>query len=137
MSDEPTVRTTGSATTTIGAPIGDVFAAVTDVTRMGERSPERLAARWIGDAAGPAVGARFEGGNLATLGPIMLKHDDVRGRRVRAGCALRVRHRGSHVLAVRVRRGGRGRTVTESFSHPPHVGWQKRVYGRLANRRRR
>ena len=24
--------------------------------------------------------------------------------------------------------------VTESFSHPPYVGWQKFVYGRLANR---
>ena len=29
-----------------------------------------------------------------------------------------------------------GTVVTESFSHPPHVGWQRWIYARLANRRR-
>lgn len=63
----------GSATTTIERPVEDVFAAVADVTRMGEWSPECIAARWIAPATGPAVGARFEGDNIARLGPITLK----------------------------------------------------------------
>ncbi len=34
-----------------------------DVTRMGEWSPECLQCRWLDGAAGPGVGARFEGRN--------------------------------------------------------------------------
>jgi uncharacterized protein YndB with AHSA1/START domain len=58
MTDAPTV--TGSATTTIAAPIGEVYAAVTDMTRIGEWSPECTSCRWLGDATGPVVGAEFE-----------------------------------------------------------------------------
>src|SRR4051812_2231054 len=38
-----------------------VWALVTDVTRVGEFSPETLDAKWIDGATGPAVGARFKG----------------------------------------------------------------------------
>lgn len=40
-----------------------VFAAITDVTRMGEWSPETHAAEWNDGADGPAVGATFTGHN--------------------------------------------------------------------------
>lgn len=40
-----------------------VWAAVTDVTRMGEWSPECHTCEWIGGATGPAVGATFQGHN--------------------------------------------------------------------------
>nr|MDQ3610543.1 SRPBCC family protein [Actinomycetota bacterium] len=40
----------------------DVWALVSDVTRMGEWSPENLGADWISGAAGE-VGARFRGRN--------------------------------------------------------------------------
>ncbi|MEM7093912.1 MAG: SRPBCC family protein [Actinomycetota bacterium] len=40
-----------------------LYELISDVTRMGEWSPETTAAEWIGDAAGPAVGARFKGTN--------------------------------------------------------------------------
>ncbi len=50
------------ATTTIAAPPEAVWTLVTDVTRMGEWSPENTGGRWIG-AGGPAVGARFIGWN--------------------------------------------------------------------------
>ena len=73
MNDVSTEPVTRSATTTIAAPISAVFAAVTDVTRMGEWSPECVACRWVGDATGPAVGAKFEGDNVAAVGPITLK----------------------------------------------------------------
>jgi uncharacterized protein YndB with AHSA1/START domain len=40
-----------------------VFALITDVTRMGEWSPECVKAEWVDGATGPAVGARFKGHN--------------------------------------------------------------------------
>ncbi|MGH8894561.1 MAG: SRPBCC family protein [Actinomycetes bacterium] len=40
-----------------------VWELVSDVTRMGEWSPETTSCRWLGGAAGPAVGARFRGTN--------------------------------------------------------------------------
>lgn len=36
---------------------------VSDVTRMGEWSPETHSAVWLGGATGPAVGAKFRGSN--------------------------------------------------------------------------
>ena len=50
-----------SVTVTMQAPIGDVWDLVSDITRIGEFSPETFEAEWLGDAAGPAVGARFRG----------------------------------------------------------------------------
>jgi uncharacterized protein YndB with AHSA1/START domain len=40
-----------------------VFAAITDVTRMGEWSPETYAAEWNEGFDGPAMGATFTGHN--------------------------------------------------------------------------
>src|SRR5215213_9637584 len=40
-----------------------VWSAVSDVTRMGEWSPECHTCAWAEDATGPAVGARFVGHN--------------------------------------------------------------------------
>lgn len=40
-----------------------VWAMVSDVTRMGEWSPETHGATWIKGATGPAPGAKFKGGN--------------------------------------------------------------------------
>ncbi|MCZ7528720.1 MAG: SRPBCC family protein [Acidimicrobiia bacterium] len=40
-----------------------VYDLVSDVTRMGQWSPETIAAEWIPPADGPAVGARFRGRN--------------------------------------------------------------------------
>ena len=38
-----------------------MWALVSDVTRIGEFSPETLEGRWIDGADGPAVGVRFQG----------------------------------------------------------------------------
>ena len=40
-----------------------VFALVSDLTRMGEWSPENTGGRWAKGATGPAVGATFKGTN--------------------------------------------------------------------------
>lgn len=55
----------GSATITVDASPDEVYAVVSDVTRMGEFSPECVRCEWIDGATGPEVGARFRGYNSA------------------------------------------------------------------------
>jgi hypothetical protein len=57
----------GQATIHINAPCDTVFALVSDVTRMGEWSPETVGATWVDGATGPGVGVKFRGTNK--LGP--------------------------------------------------------------------
>ena len=45
----------------IGAPADAVFDLVTDITRIGEFSPETFEAEWLDGAIGPKDGARFRG----------------------------------------------------------------------------
>src|SRR5579884_2703864 len=47
----------------IAAPAQMLYDLVSDVTRMGEWSPETTSCRWVGGATGPRVGARFRGSN--------------------------------------------------------------------------
>ena len=53
----------GEAKVHIDAPPDAVYALVSDITRMGEWSPECYSAEWVGGATGPAVGAKFKGRN--------------------------------------------------------------------------
>ena len=53
----------GQATVHIQAPPEKVYAMISDVTRMGEWSPETYRCEWIDGAAGPTAGARFKGSN--------------------------------------------------------------------------
>ncbi len=57
------MSTRGKASVTIRAEPDRLWAMVTDVTRMGEWSPENYRAEWLDGGAGPAVGARFKGYN--------------------------------------------------------------------------
>jgi len=52
-----------SVTREIGAPAEQVWAMVSDLTRMGEWSPENEGATWLRGASGPRPGARFRGVN--------------------------------------------------------------------------
>jgi len=52
---------TASVTVEIAAPAATVWAICTDLTRFGEWSPENRGGRWLDGAAGPSLGARFEG----------------------------------------------------------------------------
>ena len=45
----------------IEAPPADVWALVSDVTRIGEFSPETFEAKWTRGSTGPEVGATFKG----------------------------------------------------------------------------
>jgi hypothetical protein len=136
MTDRRQEPATGSATTSIAAPISDVYAAVADVTRMGDWSPECVACRWVGGATGPVVGAEFEGDNIASLGPITLKRWTTTSKVVDAEPNVSFEFVTEEYSAWRYEFTEQdGATiVTESFSCPPYVGWQKWVYGRLLNR---
>lgn len=50
-----------SVTVRIDAPPAAVWRVVSDITRIGEFSPETFEAEWIDGADGPVVGARFRG----------------------------------------------------------------------------
>lgn len=45
------------------APAGRLWELVSDVSRMGEWSPETTSCTWVGGATGPYVGAKFRGTN--------------------------------------------------------------------------
>ena len=127
---------TGSATTTIAAPISAVFAAVTDITRMGEWSPECVACRWVDDTTGPAVGAKFEGDNVAAVGPVTLKRWTTTSEVVdiEPNASFEFIAEGYSTWRYEFAERDGATVVTESFSYPPYAGWQKLVYGRLLNR---
>lgn len=52
-----------NVTREIGAPAEQVWAMVSDVTRMGEWSPENAGGTWLGDATGAQPGAKFRSTN--------------------------------------------------------------------------
>jgi hypothetical protein len=65
----PGVRTltSGQTDTYVEASPERVYDLVSDITRMGEWSPETYSCTWIEGATGPAVGARFKGRNRRGL----------------------------------------------------------------------
>ena len=60
MSD---AASTMSVTRTIDAPAEHAWSLISDVTRMGEWSPETTSAEWLSGATAPAQGAKFRGTN--------------------------------------------------------------------------
>ena len=58
-----------AVTVEIAAPPEAVYALVSDITRMGEWSPECVSCTWTRGATGPAVGARFKAKNKGRRGP--------------------------------------------------------------------
>jgi uncharacterized protein YndB with AHSA1/START domain len=59
------VHTRAEARIHIAAPAERVYALVSDLTRMGEWSPETTGVRWVDGATTAVVGAWFEGTNRA------------------------------------------------------------------------
>ena len=51
----------GAVTVHVTAPAGRCWDLVTDISRIGEFSPETFEAEWLPGASGPGVGARFRG----------------------------------------------------------------------------
>ena len=133
----------GSASVVINRPLGDVFAAISDVTRMGEFSPECTACRWVPPATGPEVGAEFEGDNVAKAGPITLKKWTTTSRvtEYRPDAVFEFSSAGyttwRFVFEDQGNEDQGGATkVTESFSYPQYTGWQKFLYSTVLNRQK-
>jgi len=57
----------GEVDTYVAAPAGLVYGLVSDITRMGEWSPETYWCEWTDGAAGPTPGARFKARNRRGL----------------------------------------------------------------------
>jgi hypothetical protein len=57
------IKTTGNAHIDIEAGPDEVYAILTDLSRISELSPECYKAEWEGDSAEPVVGATFRGYN--------------------------------------------------------------------------
>ena len=62
-----TTATRGTASVDIDAPPDVVYGIVTDIPRMGTRSPECYRAEWLDAATSAAVGAQFRGYNRLGL----------------------------------------------------------------------
>ncbi len=126
----------GSASVVIDRPVAEVFAAVSDITRMGEWSPECLSGRWVAPADGPAVGAKFEGDNEAKLGPISLKKWTTTSEvtEFEPDEVFEFSTEGHTTWRYEFREKDGSTAVTESFSYPQYVGLQKFLYVTLARR---
>jgi uncharacterized protein YndB with AHSA1/START domain len=108
-----------SVTVHIAAPPERVWDLVSDVTRIGEFSPETFEAEWLEGATGPAVGAKFRGHVKRNgKGPVYWVTCTVLvsepGREFTFGTAGRSEP--LNVWSYRLEPNGDGTDVTESFT---------------------
>ncbi|MDG2026608.1 MAG: SRPBCC family protein [Acidimicrobiales bacterium] len=117
-----------SASIEIDASAEDVFAAVSDITRMGEWSPENTGGRWLDD--GPALGARFEGDNRVALGPIPLKTWTTTSEVTvyEPNTTFAFVAEGYTTWTFDIAENDGGVTLTESFSYEQYEGFKKLFY---------
>lgn len=136
MSDDTAVQ--GVANTVIHRGAADVFAAIADITRMGEWSPECVAGRWVAPATGPAVGAVFEGDNVAAAGPVTLKKWTTSSEvtACEPGAVFEFVAEGYTTWRYELSDNDGETTVSESFRFPPYEGWQRFVFSTLLRRDR-
>jgi hypothetical protein len=116
--------TRGEAHVRVDAPPMKVYEVVSDVTRMGEWSPETAECAWIDGATAPAVGARFKGVNKRGLARWSTKP---RVTAVDPGreFAFVIPHRGRDLTlwTYRFVPAGDGTQVTESFELLEDLPW--------------
>lgn len=117
----------GSVTVHIDAPARRVWDLVTDVTRIGEFSPETFEAEWLDGADGPRAGARFRGhvrrNGVKGLGPVYWTTCTVLVADPEREFAFAVNGPGGTTVNTWRYRlvpapGGGGTDVTESFQLP-------------------
>jgi uncharacterized protein YndB with AHSA1/START domain len=124
-----------AASVEIAAPADEVWALVSDLTRMGEWSPETTKVEWTGGSTGPSVGATFKGTNR--LGA---RRWSTNGRIVTAEPARELAWDVTAIGGIKVARwryvieptGDRSCRLTESFEDQRQGGLIK-VLGNLAS----
>ncbi len=132
-----------SVTVRMSATPAQVWGLVSDITRIGEFSPETFEAEWLGDASGPAVGAKFRGHvRRNEIGPVYWTTCRVVVCEPEREFAFVVLGPGAKVLnrwSYRIAPGDAGTDVTESFeltgSLPLRLYWT--VLGWARGRRNR
>ncbi|MDO8388888.1 MAG: SRPBCC family protein [Actinomycetota bacterium] len=131
------MTSTGSATLLIDRSPDVVWAAIADITRMGEWSPECIAGRWKGDATGPAVGAEFEGDNVAKLAGRTVKKWTTTSKvtACEPGALFEFSAEGYTTWRYTFAAEGSGTRVTETFSYEAK-GFQGFVYEKILMRKR-
>lgn len=133
----PMSLTTGSTSLVIARSPAEVWGAVADITRMGEWSPECTAGRWVAPATGPAMGAEFEGDNVAKVLGRTVKEWTTTSlvTACEAGSVFEFRAADYTTWRYAFEAAGEGTKVTESFSFKPQ-GVMGFVYKYLLGRRR-
>ena len=104
------------------APPDQVWALVSDVTRIGEYSPETFEAEWLDGATGPARGARFRGHVKRNgRGPTYWTTSTVIASEPGREFTFGVGQPGKpmNVWSYRLEPAGDGTDVTESFTLTP------------------
>jgi len=126
----------GAALTTIQCSPDLVYDTITDVSRMGEWSPECTGGEWAPPADGPVIGAEFVGHNIAKLGPLTLKKWTTNSLVTAATPGELFEFVSADFTTWRYELVGiDGATrVTESFQHDPYTGFQNVLYERILSR---
>lgn len=127
--------TTGSASVVIDRPPAEVWAALADVTRMGDWSPECISGRWADGADAPAVGAKFEGDNVAKVAGRVVKRWTTTSEvtACEPGAVFEFVAEGYTTWRYEFVAEGSGTRVTETFSYQPK-GFQGFMYDTVLRR---
>lgn len=128
-------RLGGSVTVVMRATAEQVWTRVSDVTRIGEFSPETFEAAWVGEVSSARVGARFRGHvERNGRGPTYWSTCTVTECDPNRTFAFAVGAGDTDLNTWRyeIEPEGDGVRVTESFALPPH--WFNRVYWLLLGR---
>jgi hypothetical protein len=129
-----------SVTVHMTAPPDAVWALLSDVTRIGDLSPETFEGEWLGDATGPAVGAKFRGHVRRNgRGPVywtVCRVTDCEPGRVFAFDVLGPRDMVVNSWRYELAAAGDGTDVTESFhlAENPFTKVYWAIAGRARNR---
>ncbi len=126
----------GSASVVVNRPPDVVFAAISDVTRTGEWSPECVGGRWVDGATGPAVGAKFEGDNAAVVAGLTVKKWTTTSQVTACvpGELFEFVAEGMTTWRYQLHPADGGTEVTESYSFESQTGMQKLIYETLLRR---
>ncbi|MFT4288026.1 SRPBCC family protein [Nocardioides sp.] len=109
----------GSVTLRIAAPPSVVWDLISDVTRIGEFSPETFEAEWVDGATGPELGAHFRGHVRRNgIGPVYWTSCKVTSCIPERDFGFTVYGAGARINNWRyqLRPDGEGTEVTESFA---------------------
>jgi uncharacterized protein YndB with AHSA1/START domain len=125
----------GSASVVINRSPAEVWAVVADITRMGEWSPECVAARWVEGATGPVLGAKFAGDNEAKVAGRTLKRWTTTSEvtACEPGSVFEFVAEGYTTWRYEMEASGVGTRLTERFQYEPK-GTQGFLYEKVLRR---